>query len=212
MMLRVALITIVDTGVGNLASIKNMLRRAGEDSTITADKEQIGQADRLILPGIGAYDAGVSRLRELNIVDVLRKKALEERVPLLGICLGAQLLFEGSDEGDLGGLGLIPGRVVRFDVERLGAQLRVPHMGWSAVTLNRPSALFEGMHAAPRFYFVHSFHFAPADPADVICSSEHGYTFAAAVERGNIFGVQFHPEKSHKFGLRLLERFARLLT
>lgn len=204
------MITIVDTGVGNLASIKNMLRRAGAASEITADAAAISSAKRVILPGIGAYDAGMERLHALGVVDVLRRKALDEKVPLLGICLGAQLLFEGSEEGASPGLGLIAGRVVRFDKGRLGPNLRIPHMGWSDVTVRKPSALFEGMYEHPRFYFVHSYHFAPADPADELCSCEHGYEFAAAVERGNVYGVQFHPEKSHKFGLKLLESFARI--
>ncbi len=204
------MITIADTGVGNLASIKNMLHRAGAASTITAEVEAIRSAKKLILPGIGAFDAGMDRLRSLGIVELLRHKALVEKVPLLGICLGAQLLFERSEEGKSEGLGLVPGRVVRFQKERLGADLRIPHMGWSEVSLRKPSALFEGMSAHPRFYFVHSYHFAPADSADELCMSEHGDRFAAAVERGNVYGVQFHPEKSHRFGLKLLENFARL--
>ena len=204
------MITIVDTGVGNLASIKNMLRRAEAESTISRDRDAIAAATKLILPGIGAFDAGVARLRELDLVDLLRERARDAHIPLLGICLGAQLLFEGSDEGKEPGLGLIPGRVVRFDRERLGSAVRVPHMGWTDVALSKPSALFEGMHPDPRFYFVHSFHFAPADASDILCTCEHGYDFPAAVEHDNIFGVQFHPEKSHKFGMKLLENFARL--
>jgi glutamine amidotransferase len=206
------MITIIDTGVGNLASIRNMLRRADAESKISTKVEDLAAAEKLILPGIGAFDAGMARLRELGVVDVLRARVVEAKVPLLGICLGAQLLFEGSDEGNAPGLALLRGRVVKFDRARLGATARVPHMGWTDVVLAKPSALFEGMYQEPRFYFVHSFHFAPDDPTDVLCTAEHGYVFPAAVERGNIFGVQFHPEKSHKFGLKLLESFARLPT
>lgn len=205
------MITIVDTGVGNLASIKNMLGRAGVEATISADRAKIEGASKLILPGIGAFDAGVARLRELGIVETLRDRA-RRGVPLLGICLGAQLLFDGSDEGDAPGLGLIAGRVVRFDQERLGPRVRVPHMGWTDVVLAKPSVLFEQMYDAPRFYFVHSFHFAPTQQDDVVCHAEHGYAFPAVVERANVYGVQFHPEKSHKFGLKLLENFAKVPT
>ncbi len=206
------MITIADTGFGNLRSIMNMLRRAGVESTITADLAVVRDARKLILPGVGAFDAGMDRLRSLGMVEVLREKALVDKVPLLGICLGAQLLFEKSEEGASEGLGLIPGSVVRFQKEKLGAELRIPHMGWSEVTLQKPSVLFEGMVSEPRFYFVHSFHFAPTHADDVICTCDHGEAFPAAVERGNIYGVQFHPEKSHKFGLKLLENFARIAS
>ncbi len=204
------MITIVDTGVGNLASIKNMLNRAGAASTITADAGAIRAARKIILPGVGAFDEGVERLVTLGLVEILREKALVEKVPLLGICLGAQLLFERSEEGKRDGLGLVPGSVVRFQKERLGADLRIPHMGWSEISLRKPSVLFEGMPDEPRFYFVHSYHFAPADSADELCVCEHGYPFVAAVERGNIYGVQFHPEKSHRFGLKLMDSFAKI--
>ncbi len=206
------MITIADTGFGNLRSIQNMLRRAGVDSTITADLAVVRDAKKLILPGVGAFDAGMERLRSLEMVDVLREKALVDKVPLLGICLGAQLLFEKSEEGTNEGLGLVPGSVVRFKKERLGAELRIPHMGWSEVVQKKPSVLFEGMVDHPRFYFVHSFHFAPTDSADVLCTCDHGDAFPAAVERGNVYGVQFHPEKSHKFGMKLLENFAKIPT
>jgi glutamine amidotransferase len=205
-------ITIADTGFGNLRSIQNMLRRAGVDSTITADLAVVRDAKKLILPGVGAFDAGMERLRSLEMVDALREKALVDKVPLLGICLGAQLLFEKSEEGTSEGLGLVPGSVVRFQKERLGAELRIPHMGWSEVVQKKPSVLFEGMVDHPRFYFVHSFHFAPSDATDVLCTCDHGDAFPAAVERGNVYGVQFHPEKSHKFGMKLLENFAKIPT
>ena len=204
------MITIVDYGVGNLASIKNMLKKAGSDALISAKQEDILAADKLILPGVGAFDTCAEKFQQSGLQEVLNKKVLEEKTPLLGICVGMQLLMEGSDEGKLPGLGWIKGRIVRFRPEKMNAALKIPHMGWTEVSSAGSSPLFDNMHEEPRFYFVHSYHPEPANEKDVLVYPDYGYRFAAGLEHDNIMGVQFHPEKSHKFGMTLFKNFAAL--
>lgn len=202
------MIVILDYGVGNLTSIKNMLRKAGANSVITNDKGAVADASKLILPGIGAFEYGMGKLRSMPYFDVLNQRVLEEKTPVLGVCLGAQLLFKQSEEGAFTeGLGWIDGRVERFKVEEMNTPLKVPHMGWSDIHLNKSSRLFEGMYNEPRFYFVHTYHMVCNDPNDALVNCEYGYPFVAGVEKENILGVQFHPEKSHKFGLKLYSNF-----
>jgi len=202
------MLTIVDYGVGNLASIKNMLKKAGVDAIISSEERDILDADKLILPGVGAFDTCVQKLQDSGLIEVLNKKVLEMKTPVLGVCVGLQLLTEGSEEGVLPGLGWIKGKVIRFRQDRMPEGLKIPHMGWSEVVLNKPSALFEDMPEEMRFYFVHSYHVSLEDPADALVTALYGYDFVAGVQRGNISGMQFHPEKSHKFGLKLLANFA----
>jgi len=142
-------------------------------------------------------------------VHAINKKVLDEKIPVLGICVGMQLLTEGSEEGKLPGLGWIKGRVVKFAAASLSPETKIPHMGWTDVVLAKPSRLFEDMYADPRFYFVHSYYPEPQDSSDVLVYAQYGYRFAAGIEHGNIMGVQFHPEKSHKFGMKLLDNFVR---
>lgn len=203
------MLTIVDYGVGNLSSIKNMLKKTGNDALISSDPDIVSQADKLILPGVGAFDTCAEKLRESGLIGILNKKVLEEHTPVLGVCVGMQLLSEGSEEGELPGLGWIPGRVIKFRPERLPAGYKIPHMGWTEVTPAKPSRLLDNMYAEPRFYFVHSYHYDPSRQTDILLEGRYGYTFTAAVEHGNIIGVQFHPEKSHKFGMRLIENFVK---
>ncbi|NQT13094.1 MAG: imidazole glycerol phosphate synthase subunit HisH [Planctomycetes bacterium] len=203
------MIVVVDYCVGNVSSVRNMLKRLCHESVISGDPTVIGRAHKLILPGVGAFDYGMQQLTESGIADVLRARVLEARVPLLGICLGAQLLTRRSDEGRLPGLGWFDAETVGFDRKRLASELRVPHMGWADVDVVRPSRLFEGLCSDSRFYFVHSFHLVCNHSDDVVATAEHGYTFAAGIERGHIAGVQFHPEKSHKYGMCVLDNFAR---
>lgn len=201
---------IVDYGMGNLGSILNMLKRVGISGTITSDPAQIAAAGKLILPGVGAFDNGMKNLGDAGLLPLLNKRVLEDRVPILGICLGAQLLLEGSDEGELPGLGWIRGRATKFDFADGDRRLKVPHMGWNVVEPRRDSKLFAGAEGEQRFYFVHSYYIACADPADALSATPYGKPFVSGVERGNVYGVQFHPEKSHKFGMRLLKNFAEL--
>ena len=201
------MVTIVDYGVGNLASIKNMLKKAGSDSLISAEESDILAANKLILPGIGAFDACAEKLDQSGLTKALNKKVLEDKTPILGICVGLQLLLDGSEEGKLPGLGWIRGKVVRFNQNKLNASHKVPHMGWTEIRLAKTSRLFTGMYEEPRFYFVHSYYANPADSDNVLAYAHYGYDFPAALEHENILGVQFHPEKSHKFGLKLMENF-----
>lgn len=204
------MIAIVNYGVGNLLSVMNMLKKAGvTDVVITDDKEDIKKADKILLPGVGHFDYGMKKLKASPCFDILNYKALEERVPVLGICLGAQLLTNGSEEGMEKGLGWIDADTVRFEMEHFQEKLPVPHMGWSEVK-HGDHPLFQNMYATPRFYFVHSFYLKPKQPENLLCESVYGHSFASGIVSGNIFGVQFHPEKSHKFGLKLLENFAKI--
>lgn len=200
-------LVVVDAGIGNLGAIPNMLKRIGASATITNERSQIQAADRLILPGVGAFDPAMQTLNDLGIVDALTEKATVERVPILGVCLGMQLLFERSEEGNLPGLGWIPGRVVRFRLNGDDRRLRIPHMGWNWVERANEAALLAGFEETPRFYFAHSYHVDPTDVADVAGWTEYGYRFAASVQHENIGGIQFHPEKSHRFGLKVFENF-----
>lgn len=202
------MITIVDFGVGNLESIRNMLAKVGVVAEITARPDVVRRAEKLILPGVGAFDHGIESLRERGLEEALQERVRHDGVPVLGICLGAQLLTEGSDEGCEPGLGWIPGRTVRFDRGRLADTDRVPHMGWADLAVVRESRLLQDLPEAPRFYFVHSYHLRPVDDAAVVGMATHGYPFAAVIERDNILGVQFHPEKSHRYGMQLLRNFA----
>lgn len=208
------MVTIVDTGLGNAGSIVNMLRYLGIDSERTADPGQIGKATRLILPGVGSFDHGMSSLDRPGLIASLESAVMEKGRPILGICLGMQMLAEGSDEGDRTGLGWIAGRSIRFDFGDNPEGLRVPHMGWNEVRIPRAGRLFPDTAAGhddeTRFYFVHSYHLSCADPEDVAAVADYGMAFTAAVERGNVYGVQFHPEKSHRFGMAVLQNLPRL--
>lgn len=195
---------VIDCGIGNIGSILNMLKHVGCQAKRIGAPEDLAAADRIILPGVGAFDAGMRRLHETGFLPVIQEKA-RAGVPLLGICLGMQILFDSSEEGVLPGLGLIPGMVRRFNAAACPG-LRVPHIGWARATPVPGTALFQGLEEN-RFYFVHSYH-AVCDPAHVAATAWHGYEFPAAVVRGNVLGTQFHPEKSHRFGMRILQNFA----
>lgn len=189
-------------------SIKNIIRKAGYDSVLTADPDIVIKASKIILPGVGSYDNGMSKLQQAELIQSLNQRILSDKIPVLGVCLGVQLFCSESQEGTMKGLNWINARVVRFDIEKLG-NLKVPHMGWTDVQVQKDSLLFRDMYENPRFYFVHSFHLQCNDEEDILTSSTYGYNFVSAVEKENIIGVQFHPEKSHKFGLRLYENFIK---
>jgi glutamine amidotransferase len=201
------MITVVDYGMGNLGSILNMLKKIGAGARVAPDPEGVMAASKLILPGVGAFDNAMARLESLGLVDALNQRVLQDHVPVLGLCLGVQLLTRRSDEGVRPGLGWIAGETVRFKLPA-GSGLAVPHMGWNYVKPARAHCLLEAEAEPPRFYFVHGFHLSCDDPADVIGTTEYGYEFPTVIGRGNIAGVQFHPEKSHSFGMRLLRNFA----
>ncbi len=202
-------IAIIDYGMGNLRSIANMLDHIGAPAVITGDVDRIASAERLILPGVGAFGAGMRSIEERGLREILDQRVLKDRVPVLGICLGMQLMGRSSAEGGAKGLGWLDAESRRFAFDER-PDLKIPHMGWNLVDVAKPSSLFEDGALEPRFYFVHSYHFVCAEESDVLCTTHHGYDFTSAVERDNIQGVQFHPEKSHRFGMRLLAGFAGL--
>ncbi len=200
------MITIVNYGMGNLGSLVNMLKRIGVRTTVASDPGGVTRAERLLLPGVGAFDAAMTRINGVpGLRQALDRKALEERVPVLGVCLGMQLLTRESEEGDAPGLGWIGGAAIRFP--RLDG-LKVPHMGWNTAVPTKPSPLTRDVGDAPRYYFVHSYCVQVEDRAHALMRTTHGIPFDAAIGRGNIFGVQFHPEKSHRYGMTILRNFA----
>lgn len=201
------MINIVNYGLGNLGSIKNMLHRLGVESRIAEDPSEIENASKIILPGVGAFDAGMNNLKQQGWLDVLHKKAMVEKVPVLGICLGMQLMTNNSEEGDLPGLGWIDASTRKFTFEA-GAPYKVPHMGWNVVNVQKASNIIKLDAEEKRFYFVHSYYVALKDSQLTLGSTQFGHAFCSAFESGNIIGVQFHPEKSHKFGMQLLKNFA----
>ena len=202
-------IAIIDYGVGNLASIKNMLKKAGFESSLISDPESLEKADKIILPGIGAFDHCMQKFDASGLIPIFKKKVLVEKIPLLGICVGLQMLMENSEEGTEAGLGWISGKTIKFRKDKLG-DLKIPHMGWTNVRLSKLSELTKALGEMPRFYFVHSFHVKLDNVDDELLSANYGYDFTAGVNRGNIFGVQFHPEKSHKYGMKILENFGNI--
>ena len=204
------MIVIVDYGVGNLGSIYNILKRIGAEAVISSDPAEIKKAGKLILPGVGSYDYGMEQIEKFRLCDILNEQVLTKKIPVLGICLGAQLFARGSEEGNKSGLGWIDMEVVKFNSAKLPPGLKIPHMGWNNINIKKGSPLFNDMYENPRFYFVHSYHFLPANPEETLSTAYYGYEFVSAIEKNNIAGVQFHPEKSHKFGMKLLKNFAEL--
>jgi glutamine amidotransferase len=201
-------ISIVDYGMGNLGSMLNMFKRIGVRANIESEPEVISRAEKLVLPGVGAFDAAMRRIDEVpGLRKILDQKALTERVPILGVCLGMQLLTRSSEEGQLPGLAWIPGETRRFPSMD---GLKVPHMGWNVARPNTASPLTAAVGAEPRYYFVHSYYVTVEDPAHSLMRTHYGIEFDSAIGRDNIYGVQFHPEKSHRFGMQLLGSFARL--
>jgi len=203
------MIVIVDNRTGNLGSIKNILKRCGHTSIISSDANDISKAEKLILPGVGAFDAGMNNLRELGLIETLNKKGLDEKVPILGICLGMQLMSQSSEEGRLPGLGWIKARTIRFRKEELNG-IRIPNMGWNTVKLRKIHPLTSGISDQSTFYFVHSYHVVFQEPEDILATTDYGITFTSAFSHGNIMGTQFHPEKSLRWGIGVLNNFANM--
>lgn len=197
-------VSVIDYGLGNLGSVTNMLKRAGVDTRLVSTGEDILLSERILLPGVGAFDEGVGRLHDGGLVEPLKEFAASGR-PLLGICLGMQLLLDGSEEGKAAGLGLVPGRSERF---RETPGLRVPHMGWNTVAPTRPDNLFDSLPDDSRFYFVHSYRVVLERAEDELGTTEYGERFVSMLRAGNVMGAQFHPEKSHAFGMTVLRNFA----
>jgi imidazole glycerol-phosphate synthase subunit HisH len=204
------MVTIIDYRAGNVRSIQNILKKIGYKSIISGKVDDIEHADKLILPGVGFFDYGMEQLEHAGLVPILEKKVVHEKTPILGICLGAQLFTKKSEEGIKEGLGWFDAETVYFNKTNLPSNLKIPHMGWSEIECVNNSRLFSNMPDDSRFYFVHSYHLHNIAPEEVLAYCHHGYTFVAGIERENIVGIQFHPEKSHKYGMQILKNFMEL--
>lgn len=201
------MITVIDYGMGNLGSVRNMVAKVGGTTTVASTAADVAVAQKLILPGVGAFNYGMAELLSRDLISAIRAKALSG-TPLLGICLGMQLLASSSEEGDVPGLGLVEAGIRRFHFPA-HEQLAVPHVGWRDVTVVRDNPLL-ARDGSQRFYFTHSYHAVCKRPADVIATADYGYTFTAAFGNGSVYGTQFHPEKSHQFGMAVIDRFIRM--
>ena len=199
------MIVIVDYGMGNLGSISNMLKKIGAKNIVSSKIVDIEGADKLILPGVGAFDNAIKNIKNLGIWEVLNKTAKKGKIPIMGICLGMQLLSKRSEEGVLKGFGWVDAKTIRFRFN--GNDLKIPHMGWNTIKMERDDGLLKNLEN-PRFYFVHSYHLVCNNEKDILAKTSYGYDFTSIVRNENIMGVQFHPEKSHKFGMQILKNFA----
>jgi glutamine amidotransferase len=199
-------IVVIDYDAGNAGSIVNICAKAGGRATISAEPKEIARANKLILPGVGHFHRAMQRLRMTGLIDAMNEAVLHRQRPFLGICLGMQLMSRHSEEGDVEGFGWIDARTVRFRADS-SSNLKIPHMGWNTVEVVNDDPLIAGLPHNSRFYFVHSYHLEVAREEEVILRTNYGRSFASAIRRGNICGTQFHPEKSHKFGLKLIRNF-----
>lgn len=184
-----------------------MIKKVGGQSVISSDPDKVRSASKLILPGVGSFDWGMRSLQELGLVEAIREAVIEKKSQLLGICLGMQLITRSSEEGKESGLCLIDAETVKFSFDK-DSSLKIPHMGWNTVEINKDTpGLLKNMYENPRFYFVHSYYVRCEDETDIMGTTEYGIKFASAIHKGNIYGTQFHPEKSHKFGMKIIENY-----
>jgi glutamine amidotransferase len=202
------MISIIDYGMGNIGSLINMFGLLGEEVSVVNNKHDVLKATKLVLPGVGSYKAAMQRINEVKgLREALDTKALNHQIPILGVCLGMQLLTESSQEGPAEGLGWIPGKTKKF--EKIG-EIKIPHMGWNEVKVVNKNTFTESINDESKFYFVHSYYVDVHDKQNSLLTTDHGLRFDSAIFRENILGVQFHPEKSHKHGMKLLGSFAKL--
>jgi len=203
------MIAIINYGLGNLSSIQNMCKRLGIDAKVTNEENEIKNASKLILPGVGHFKRGMENLNQSGLKPLLDDLVLNEKKPILGICLGAQLMTKHSEEGDIDSLGWVDAVTVRFDQSKING-LKVPHMGWTDIKTTSKNPLWLNLPSDPRFYFVHTYHFLFEEKEEISAVSNYSYEFACAFQKENIYGTQFHPEKSHKFGMKVLENFNKI--
>jgi len=201
------LISIIDCGISNFGSIQNMLKKIGEESIVITSPVELEKATKVILPGVGSFDHGMGALNESGMSEAILK--IDKSIPILGICLGMQLMSKRSEEGVLDGLGIIDAECKRIHAPK-EANLKVPHMGWNTVHQRKKSLLLSNFEEDSRFYFVHSYYVECNNESDVLASSYYGVEFSSMIQHGNIYGVQFHPEKSHRFGINLFQKFSKL--
>jgi len=205
------MICIVDYGIGNLKSIIKLFKRLNLDVQLTSDPDEVKRATKLVLPGVGHFAWGMRKLRELGLIEPLHESVMVRRVPILGICLGMQLFSRKSEEGNGVGLGWIEAETRRFELPPDSSRLRIPHMGWNSLEIKKSSPLLNNVGQNSLFYFAHSFHVVCADTADILATTRYGIEFVSCLRRENIFGIQFHPEKSHRDGVQLLTNYAELI-
>jgi glutamine amidotransferase len=203
------MITVLDYGLGNVAAFVNIYKRLNLPVEVASTTGQLAKAEKIILPGVGAFDWAMTRLNESGMRDCLDDLVMVKKKPVLGVCVGMQMMAKRSDEGKLPGLGWIDADVYRFDETGFLHQTRLPHMGWNDVIPRDSNCLFKGL-LAPRFYFLHSYYFSPVSPDDVLGVTDYNGNFTSVVRHANVFGTQFHPEKSHQWGITLLENFSEL--
>ncbi|MBL4755581.1 MAG: imidazole glycerol phosphate synthase subunit HisH [Flavobacteriales bacterium] len=201
------MLVIIDYGMGNLHSVLKAFKRLRIEAKVSADKAEIQAADKLILPGVGHFERGMENLNERGLIQTLNEEVLEKGKPILGICLGMQLFTKYSEEGNTKGLGWLDAETVQFSFPEAEKKYRIPHIGWNSLNLGNESVLYRGMHANPSFYFVHSYYVRSNNETDVAASTEYGLSFTSSMVKDNIFATQFHPEKSHDDGLKLLQNF-----
>jgi len=202
-------IAIIDYGAGNLRSVEKALEKLGFKCIVTSDPSEIASSKGIILPGVGAYDSAVKELASKDLVGLIKESALSGK-PFLGLCLGMQLLFENSEEGEAEGFGVLKGSVKRFDPSKTSGGLKVPHMGWNNISIKKTSPIMHGISESSQVYFVHSYYCAPSDNGDILTTTDYGGEFVSSVSRGNMFALQFHPEKSGDTGLKMLKNFGGL--
>jgi glutamine amidotransferase len=201
------MIVVIDYGAGNIGSILNMFKRLGANIVASSEPSVIENATKLVLPGVGSFDQGMRKLNESGVVEILNKKVLVDKTPILGICLGVQLMTKGSEEGQLPGLGWFEAKTIKFSFKEQQVKLKIPHMGWNDTFFKKHSKIFNFNVEEYRYYYVHSFHLSTKIASDVLSTAFYGYEFVSGLERDNIIGLQFHPEKSHKFGMEIFNNF-----
>jgi len=204
------MITIIDYGLGNIRAFVNVYERLNIRTRIVSTAKELAEAKKIILPGVGAFDYAMSQLNASGMRDELEKQVLENKIPIMGICVGMQMLAKKSDEGKLPGLGWIDGEVKLFDTSKIPYKIRLPHMGWNNINPETNCQLLSGFNPQSRFYFLHSYYFVCNKLENIISTTEYGITYCSAVNEDNIYGIQFHPEKSHSNGTHLLHNFAKL--